>query len=331
METPSRSRIFINYRREDTAHVAGRLADDLRRHFASDQVFQDFASIEPGTDFTQAVQHGLDTCAAVLVVIGPTWLTVTDHKGRRRLDLPDDWVAHEVAESLTRPEVRVFPVLVDAEMPAPEDLPEPLRPLTRRQAFPITSRHWANDVADLIAFLKKVPGLIGAGQESEESGAQTEQETNSGGLAKPSLILAAAAACWFSIFAAGLTLDSKTFYGFFRLPLFLLSWTWSNVLALCVIGAAIGGLGSRLMNRGAARLGTSVWTGAIAYVMVLAVAALTGEAPKLDDLVGVRTTDARETKYPAFAILGTLFGIVIGALRSFDVVGRGKRGMRSRS
>jgi len=38
-------------------------------------------------------------------------------------------------------------------------LPEPLHPLTRRQAFPLTVRHWTNDVATLIEFLKKVPGL----------------------------------------------------------------------------------------------------------------------------------------------------------------------------
>ena len=160
--TPGRSRIFISYRHEDTDVAAGRLADDLRKHFTREQVFQDFASIEPGTDFTVAVQHGLDACAAVLVIIGPKWLTTADRQGRRRLDLPDDWVAHEVAESLRRPEVRVFPVLVDADMPSVEELPEPLRPLTRRQAFPLTSRHWPNDVADLIAFLKKVPGLGGA-------------------------------------------------------------------------------------------------------------------------------------------------------------------------
>jgi len=157
--TASRSRIFISYRHEDSEHPVGRLAEDLRRHFAADQVFQDFASIAPGADFVEAVQQGLATCAAVLVVIGPTWLTAADRKGRRRLDLPGDWVAHEVAESLRQPEVRVFPVLVDAEMPSAEDLTESLRPLTRRQAFPLTGRHWPNDVAQLVEFLKKVPGL----------------------------------------------------------------------------------------------------------------------------------------------------------------------------
>ena len=157
--TPAKSRIFISYRREDTEHPVGRLAEDLRKHFPRDQVFQDIASIDPGADFVEALQQGLETCAAVLVVIGPRWLTVANRQGRRRLDLPDDWVRHEVAESLRRPAVRVFPVLLDAEMPSAEDLPEEIRPLTRRQAFPLTVRHWPNDVAQLIEFLERVPGL----------------------------------------------------------------------------------------------------------------------------------------------------------------------------
>ena len=159
-EAPAgRSRIFISYRHEVDEYAAGRLAEELRKHFLRDKVFEDIASIDPGADFVDALQQGLDTCAAVLVVIGPSWVTVTDRQGRRRLDLPDDWVRHEVAESLRKSGVRVFPLLLDAEMPSPEDLPEPLRLLTRRQAFPLTGRHWANDVAQLIEFLKKVPGL----------------------------------------------------------------------------------------------------------------------------------------------------------------------------
>ena len=157
--TPTRSRIFISYRREDAEHAVGRLAEDLRKYFPRDQVFQDIASIDPGADFVEALQQALDTCAAVLVVIGPRWLGVTDPQGRRRLDFPDDWVRHEVAESLRQPGVRVFPVLLDANMPSAESLPEDLKPLTRRQAFPLTVRHWPNDVARLVEFLRKVPGV----------------------------------------------------------------------------------------------------------------------------------------------------------------------------
>lgn len=154
-----RSRIFISYRHEADEYAVGRLAEELRKHFPHDQVFEDIASIDPGADFVDALQRGLDTCAAFLVVIGPNWPTITDRQGQRRLDSPDDWVRHEVVESLRNPGVRVFPLLLDAEMPSAEDLPEPMRPLTRRQAFSLTGRHWANDTARLIEFLKKVPGL----------------------------------------------------------------------------------------------------------------------------------------------------------------------------
>jgi formylglycine-generating enzyme required for sulfatase activity len=157
------SRIFISYRREDTQQAVGRLTEYLSKHFAPEQVFDDITGIVPGADFVEALQQGLDTCAAMLVVIGPRWLTVSDRQGRRRLDLPRDWVRQEIAESLRRPGVRVFPVLVDgAEMPSEEELPEALQPLVRRQAFPLTVRHWRNDVEQLIDFLRKVPGLAPA-------------------------------------------------------------------------------------------------------------------------------------------------------------------------
>ena len=164
------SRIFISYRREDTQHAVGRLTEDLGKHFAEGQVFTDVTSIDPGIDFEEALEKGLDTCAAMLVVIGPKWVAVSDRQARRRLDSPDDWVRQEVAESLRRPGVRVFPVLVDdAEMPSKEELPADLWALVRRQAFPLTVRHWRNDVERLIAFLKKVPGLSQAPEPEAKS------------------------------------------------------------------------------------------------------------------------------------------------------------------
>ncbi|MBK7956048.1 MAG: SUMF1/EgtB/PvdO family nonheme iron enzyme [Candidatus Accumulibacter sp.] len=178
-DNPSASRIFISYRRSDSELAASRLADDLRRHFTREQVFQDFASIDPGNDFVEAVERGLDSCAAVLVVIGPNWLDALDHRGRRRLDLADDWVRHEVAQSLRRPGVRVFPVLVEsAKMPAAEDLPDELQPLTRRQAFPVTNRHWPKDVAELIEHLQRKPGA--GGESASTSGGVSEVQKPSG-------------------------------------------------------------------------------------------------------------------------------------------------------
>ncbi|MEF8704247.1 MAG: toll/interleukin-1 receptor domain-containing protein, partial [Candidatus Accumulibacter sp. UW26] len=132
------SRIFICYRRQDSEQAASRLAADLRRYFGRKQVFQDFASIDPGADVVETVQRGLDTCAAVLVVIGPQWLSPVDRDGRP-IDAPGKWVRYEVAESLKRSGVRVIPVLLDdAKMPSADDVPDDLKRLADRHAFPLT-------------------------------------------------------------------------------------------------------------------------------------------------------------------------------------------------
>jgi len=40
-----KAKVFINYRREDTAPYAGRLYDRLAEHFGEDQVFIDIDQI----------------------------------------------------------------------------------------------------------------------------------------------------------------------------------------------------------------------------------------------------------------------------------------------
>ena len=154
--------IFISYRREDSDIWVGRLGDELRKHFPPEEIFQDIASIDPGAEFPKALSEALARAAATLIVIGPRWLSATDRQGRRRLDNASDFVRQEVVESLRRPGVRVFPVLVGgAEMPAEDDLPDPLKPLAQRHAYELTVRHWARDAEQLVQILKRVPGIGG--------------------------------------------------------------------------------------------------------------------------------------------------------------------------
>jgi TRAP-type mannitol/chloroaromatic compound transport system substrate-binding protein len=149
--------IFISYRREDSDIWVGRLGDELRKHFPPEEIFQDIASIDPGAEFPKVLSEALARAAATLIVIGPRWLSATDRLGRRRLDNASDFVRQEVVESLRRPGVRVFPVLVGgAEMPAEDDLPDPLKPLAQRHAYELTVRHWARDAEQLVQILKRV-------------------------------------------------------------------------------------------------------------------------------------------------------------------------------
>jgi hypothetical protein len=59
--------VFVSYRREDTRHVAGRLADRLVERF---QVFMDMDTIEPGTDFTDVIRRVVNDCDVFLVRSG---------------------------------------------------------------------------------------------------------------------------------------------------------------------------------------------------------------------------------------------------------------------
>ncbi len=144
--------MFVSYRREDTRHVAGRLADRLVERF---QVFMDMDTIEPGSDFTDVIQEAVNGCDVFLPVIGTRWTSVADEHGRRRLDDPGDWVASEIAIALQR-KVPVIPVLVDgAEMPSRAELPEALSSLASRQAMIIRHESFPADVARLVSAIEK--------------------------------------------------------------------------------------------------------------------------------------------------------------------------------
>src|SRR5262245_13455840 len=147
-------RIFISYRREDSAGSAGRLHDTLVKQFGPDHVFRDVADIYAGDDFRQAIEREIGRSDVVLVVIGPRWLSLHDDKHRPRIDDPHDLLRLEVASALTR-NTRVIPVLVDrATVPSESELPDNLKPLARRNAVEIRDGAWDDDVRRLVQSIK---------------------------------------------------------------------------------------------------------------------------------------------------------------------------------
>ena len=147
--------IFISYRREDASGYAGHLYRDLTERLGRDRVFMDIDTLQPGLDFAEALDRAVTTSDVLLALIGPRWHSVTDAEGRRRLENPDDFVRREVATALAREDIRVIPVLVGgAKVPPAADLPEPLRPLSRRNAFEISDERWDFDVGRLVKTLE---------------------------------------------------------------------------------------------------------------------------------------------------------------------------------
>ncbi|QEC67998.1 TIR domain-containing protein [Panacibacter ginsenosidivorans] len=148
--------IFINYRKDDSNWNALALYNDLQKYFKKEQLFKDFNAILPGDDFVVSIQNALNKCNVLLVVIGRNWLHMEGADGKRRLDDPDDFVRLEVATALERG-ISVVPVLFDGTpMPKPEELPENLRLLCRRQFIEIDPKRFEDDVRNLAEALKKI-------------------------------------------------------------------------------------------------------------------------------------------------------------------------------
>lgn len=150
---PVTGRIFISYRREETAYPAGWLYDRLSSRFGG-QVFKDVDSIQLGDDFVEVITRAVGSCDVLLALIGGNWLTVTDTKGGRRLDDPADFVRLEIEAALSR-NVRVIPILVDgAAMPRTDELPESLAGLGRRQALELSPSRFETDTNRLLQVLE---------------------------------------------------------------------------------------------------------------------------------------------------------------------------------
>jgi hypothetical protein len=148
------ARIFISYRREDTAHWAGWLFDRLADRFGDDQVAKDVDSIDLGVDFVGAISDAVGSTDVLLALIGDQWLTIADDHGRPRLDDPDDFVRLEIEAALAGG-VRVIPILVDgARMPAGEELPPSLAPLARRVALELRPSRF--DFDRLLTVLERI-------------------------------------------------------------------------------------------------------------------------------------------------------------------------------
>jgi TIR domain len=153
--TPTPGRIFISYRRDETAYPAGWLYDRLADRYGGGQVFKDIDSIQLGDDFVEVITTAVGSCDVLLALVGEQWLTITDAQGRRRLDDPEDFVRLEIEAALTR-HVRVIPILVDgAMMPRADELPPSLAGLVRRQALELSPARFDFDTGRLLKVLDR--------------------------------------------------------------------------------------------------------------------------------------------------------------------------------
>jgi hypothetical protein len=150
--------IFVNYRRDDSPGTAGRLRDRLADAFGPDSLFMDVDNIPAGVDFASHLSAQVAACDVFLAIVGPNWLNATGETGGRRIDDPDDFVRIEIAAALAR-NIHVIPLTIDgARLPKADELPDPLKPLIRRQAVEVRNAHFHRDAEALIEKLHRALG-----------------------------------------------------------------------------------------------------------------------------------------------------------------------------
>lgn len=154
-EVKIRPAVFISYRRSDSQHVAGRIAEFLRTRSNLDVLF-DVDTIGKGSDYTKEIDRQIAQADAVLVVIGNSWLTTTDSGGQVRIDDPADAVRQEVSAALDQEKV-VVPVLVDgANVPSADALPDALAGLAFRNGTSLNHESFRQDLEHLVVDLRGI-------------------------------------------------------------------------------------------------------------------------------------------------------------------------------
>lgn len=143
------ARLFISYRRADTEVYAGRMVDRLEGKLDENEIFIDVDAIELGRDFQIEVGKAINAAYLVLVLMGPDWLNARDNADRRRIDLEDDPVRIEIEAALAAGK-QIIPVLCgSATMPAGDDLPPSIAPLSLYNAVRITAGKFRQEMAEL--------------------------------------------------------------------------------------------------------------------------------------------------------------------------------------
>ena len=164
---PSRLRVFINYRRDDTWGTAELLYDRLANSFSSENIFLDTRNLQPGMDWLQEIKSHRDSCGVLLALIGPSWMSIMKRRqqqarGRAAAGEPEeDYVRFELEYALKGSSgIHVIPVLLGDDVPfTAEGLSRSLQPVTRIEVEQVRPKRFEADIAHLIDRLKTIAKL----------------------------------------------------------------------------------------------------------------------------------------------------------------------------
>jgi hypothetical protein len=79
--------VFLACHGADSDVVCGRIADSQCGVFGANMVRRGVGTLSGGVDYRRSVESALSQSQVGIALIGPTWATVTDDQGRRRIEI----------------------------------------------------------------------------------------------------------------------------------------------------------------------------------------------------------------------------------------------------
>ncbi len=179
------TKIFVSYRRDDSAYVAAAINEKLEERFGADSVFFDIDSIPLGADFRQHISDAVGECDILLAIIGDSWVEAVDEHGNYRLNDPADFVRLELESALLR-DIPVIPVLVDeASIPSKAVLPPSLQNLAFRNAAEVRAgRDLQQHLARLVKGVERVSQSVRA-REEQPAGESLQTSSSESSVGRP--------------------------------------------------------------------------------------------------------------------------------------------------
>lgn len=136
--------IFVSYRRKDRPYATSLLVDRLSERYGEDRIFHDLQDIDIGENFLDRINFALESCSILIAIVGPDWLK----HSKKKLHRDNDPVRMEIGTALAR-DILVIPVLCNAKMPNPDDLPAELREFAFKNALSLRSTDLDTDIKKL--------------------------------------------------------------------------------------------------------------------------------------------------------------------------------------
>lgn len=175
-------KVFLSYRRDDSADAAGRLFDHLQGKYGPDNVFYD-RTLPAGINWRDAIDAAGASCSVLIALIGPSWEELRKQRARDALRTgAEDFTKREIEQALGRGSgIEVIPVLLGgAHLPNTSELPRSLKPLFDLQTAFLRNESYPQDLEQLSERLDAIARERAARREQPRPPLVTERSHENG-------------------------------------------------------------------------------------------------------------------------------------------------------